>query len=176
LFSSLDLGVDHSANKSYIQLGSNRLIHGLSIGGGGSPLAALLDRASVRGGSDTAYNRTSSTFAAVDTTNLRVSFVAPDSGVVIVRLNAFCASAGATNMMWRLQTSGGTAVPNTQTLAIGPAISAMAAYSVEVTGLTAGTTYTWDWAFASSDNVTTVGIYKGPTYGQPCMEVWGVLE
>jgi len=126
---------------------------------------------------------------ALDTANLRLAFVAPLNGSVLVRL------AGTTH--------GGSATPFNPSVLLGvlegttvrgrvsangypqAAVGAATTYvSVEglflVTGLTAGTTYTWDAAYGVEVGVAASGLkYGGPNdatagsaFGAFVFEIW----
>jgi hypothetical protein len=100
---------------------------------------------------------TASTMAvAVDSTNLTVSFVAPPSGDVLVRVTA---------LMRQSATFGGLCMlTHGTTTVIGPRISTGVglpnAYApvqvvIPVTGLVAGTTYDWDLGYYVNNSVTS---------------------
>lgn len=126
------------------------------------------------------YFASSTSFTAIDTTNMTVSFTAPQSGRVLVRLTAMMwLSTTASPLVWGLllhRTS--TVVGATSMIGTGAA-SEQGPYSVvlPVSGLTPGTSYQYDWAFAtktSGDTAQTVaqGSSAAGSYSPAVMEVW----
>jgi hypothetical protein len=124
---------------------------------------------------------------AMDTTNLRITFTAPASGKVLVRLRGVIHGAttfpqillgvlDSTTVRARTCPIGGlktTALATTRLVRDGQAI---------VTGLTPGNSYTWDAAYAVQVVVASTGIkYGGPNdtttdnaFGGFLFEVWGI--
>lgn len=132
----------------------------------------------------TAYNpavrvvqtRNSLTFADLDAANLAVSFVAPPSGKVLVRLSASAFTDIAGNEhLWNLRDSGGDiAGTKVGASSMSNNFGGMSRV-ISVTGLTPGTTYSWKWGWA----VAVVGgvgarIQYGDSTGPASMEVWAV--
>ena len=106
---------------------------------------------------------TSVTLVAVDATNLTITVV-PISTVVVMELEAFVghfATSGQNAIIWGLLNhSTTTQVPGSYTsqaasFAAATSIVRVRA-SIRVTGLTAGTTYNWDWGWASQASANTV--------------------
>jgi hypothetical protein len=130
---------------------------------------------------------TTSTLAmtAIDTTNLRLTFSAPASGRVLVRLQGTV--HGATTFPQILL---GVLEGSTVKGRVSPAglvngnLAATTFLTVEglfvVTGLTAGTSYTWDAAYGVETVVASTGLkYGGPNntsandaFGGFAFEVW----
>ena len=123
-------------------------------GGGGGGLLAVVQYAPSAG---THYTSKSTTIAAVDTTHLTVSFVAPSSGRVLVRLSGQINPGDASGYgLWGLldHTShaqvgydygvGGGFGSVASSVGIG--VSAV----FLVSGLSSGTTYQYDWAYAEN--------------------------
>lgn len=107
------------------------------------------------------------TLTALDTTNLRTTFVAPASGRVLVRLNATTELSNGATLDWALL-DGGSAVTDSQQR-VGynmdgtNAIQLRGQY-VRMFEVTPGVTYTWDWAAigSSATNADTVyGLWAG---------------
>jgi hypothetical protein len=126
--------------------------------------------------------------ADVDATNLRVSFTAPKSGIVIAELVATglvaTTSANAwTAFNWLLRDLSNVVVPNSTIQVLSLNISTtgvwtgLPVYKVRITGLTPGTVYTWKWAhiynmvFGGTGSATT-----GVAALAMNMFVWGVLS
>lgn len=95
--------------------------------------------------------------AAVDSTNLTISFTAPSSGKVLVRLSAdgqADTSASDNIMSWGLVTHGtttqqGNLYSTSQTLS-GANMRIRITTTIYVTGLTGGTAYQFDWAYLAT--------------------------
>ena len=128
----------------------------------------------------TGKTTTSTSLAAIDTTNMTVSFTAPASGQVLVRLTAFVVTAAGVSSFWALFTHGTTTqVGNSMQYASG-AGNVTVTTACLVTGLTPGTTYQWDWAWGVQSGTATIEIQA--TTGVPAsfalqgapavMEVW----
>lgn len=133
------------------------------------------------------YSISSSTMAAIDTTNLTTpSFVATSTQVLVV-LTAACVanSSGTGFQVWCLFNHGGTTqvgqhftVKNASTAAID-AIYLPATAPILVTGLTIGNSYQFDWAWgvtAGTANLNTKAVTSGVAgnsdYGPAIMEVF----
>ncbi len=122
---------------------------------------------------------------AIDTTNLRLVFTAPTSGRVLVRLQGVL--HGATTYPGILlgvlegATVKGRVVPSGEDHGNLAATSFMTVQALfVVTGLTAGTSYTWDAAYGVETLVASTGLkYGGPNnttandaFGGFAFEVW----
>jgi hypothetical protein len=135
-------------------------------------------------GTRSTYTSNSTTLAAMDAANLTVSFTAPASGAVLVRLSAWVDAPSTA-----VQVVFGLTDHTTTTTLYGSQMYVMAttapgAYSVpqRITGLTPGTAYQMDWALASNTGSSTVSVFvRGITgttatttnIGSPAvMEVW----
>lgn len=117
------------------------------------------------------YSINSTTFADIDATNMVITFTAPASGIVIVRLIAFCNGVtGSVTLGWGLREST-TDIATTVVSAIGPVrVSA----DFKLTGVTAGA-HTYKWSQASFGGVANT--YAGGTVGASgagpaVLEVW----
>jgi len=108
--------------------------------------------------------------------NLTIKFVAPASGSVIVRLQAYAAVTNATAYQnWYLVNHGTTAIVGVPQNALGQAASATITVDYLITGLIPGNAYQYDWAAAASAASSSI-IFAGPgtgghTYGAAVMEV-----
>lgn len=124
---------------------------------------------------------------AMDTTNLRLTFTAPASGTVLVRLSATV--HGATTMpSILLGVLEGATVRGRQSPVGGLKNTAVATAMVSqeaaflVTGLTPGQPYTWDAAYGVETLVASTAIkYGGPnnstandSFGGLAFEIWQV--
>jgi hypothetical protein len=131
----------------------------------------------------TASTAAAAAMTALDTTNLRLTFTCPASGKVFVRVRV--AQKGATaNPNVFLGVLDGATVRGRQSSIMGrlPGSATLCAHesSFLVTGLTGGTSYTWDAAYGCEFGVasTTIG-WGGPNnatasdaYGAISYEVW----
>ena len=122
-------------------------------------------------------NTTSTTLVAIDTTNLRVTFVAPPSGKVLVKLNGRSATtAGGYAAYWGLL-DGATRRGHSQN--VSTSVDFRSNCSIPVSGLTPGTTYSFDWAWCV-DSTATTNLYirdddvTDRQSGGAYMEVWAV--
>lgn len=121
---------------------------------------------------------------ALDTTNLRITFTAPGNGKVLVRLKG--TMHGATTVPWcLLGVLDGSTVRGRMNM-FGFRVQALATErntgecSYVITGLTPGTSYTWDAAYGVENLVAATGIkYGGPDntttddgFGAFVFEVW----
>lgn len=105
------------------------------------------------GGGASAYTYTPSEalkWEKIDENNLSIEHVGPQSGKVIVKLKALIKTATAGDAQrWGLSTHGGAAAPLANSYT--PDVNAqsggymMVSAEIEVTGLTPGETYHWDW-------------------------------
>lgn len=130
---------------------------------------------------------TANTLTVLDTTNLTISFTAPASGAVLIRLTGFLANAsGSVAATWGLVTHGGTTLVAPVALMTGGASSPTGVKSaaILVSGLTPGTTYTYDWVHSQSTTSSLTLVAQGyqtqvgavlsatPTGAPAAMEVW----
>lgn len=125
-----------------------------------------------------AISVTSTTFADVDATNLVVSFTAPPSGKVLVRLSALFSTPGSGQNSWWNLRSGSSDVVDSEVYLSNIAASTASFFSpsVRISGLTPGTAYTWKWGAKNSGG--SANLYVGRTASVPqgpaVMEVWAV--
>jgi hypothetical protein len=125
----------------------------LTAGGGGGGFLAYVD---YKPTNLATYTTTSQVYAAVDSTNLSVSFTAPASGSVIIMLNGVGrTTSNNTYLGWGVGPHGGAVVGNTTQAITVLTNNARFTAICRVTGLTPGVTYTYDWFFNSSDNTNT---------------------
>ena len=157
-----------------------RLTDILDQDGNGSGLIGLT---AYNPAANTTVTSTSSTVSDVDATNALVSFVAPPSGIVLVRLTALQTSISSSGYYWGLRSGTDTPV---FMAGLGATTSiAKMAVPGRVSGLTPGTTYNWKWCHRTYNNSATATIYYGQDsansgsalwnpYGPLMMEVWAV--
>lgn len=152
----------------------------------GQLVGRLLANVQYAPASATTYSTTSSTLAAIDTTNLTIPFTVPLSGNVIVRLQGLAAqsTAGSGNGYWGLEDHTSHAQVGVSALAMSTVVGANGAYvrvtyDQLITGLTPGASLQYDWAWLTSA-ATFYLVVQGAT-GQPgnanggpgLMQVWG---
>lgn len=148
--------------------------------GGGSSLLASHQYAP---GTIATYSVASSTIAALDTTNLTISFTAPASGNVLVVLQASGKSTTAGEpLAWTLFLHGGSViqadiVPVSLSSLANTYTSATASFLI--TGLTPGNSYQYDWAAGMISASVTMGVqgvtsstFSATNAGPAIMEVW----
>lgn len=132
-------------------------------GGGGATGAGLL--AIHQNTGSHSYTTTSATMAAVDSTNMTVTFTAPSSGNVLFYLQAVGRTDNnSSGMDWAVGPHGGSFTSGTLqevadvTITSGENLVSCYCY---VTGLTPGNSYQYDWFWASGDGVHTVRMFTG---------------
>lgn len=137
----------------------------------------LLAQKTYNPSSATAVTTASTTPNAVDATNLAVTFIAPASGSVLVRLQASAnlVSGSLGGIDWGLL-SGGTQL-GAMSYVTASTVGLRCFQTIPVTGLTPRQQYTIQWAHASESGSTTVRtVYGGGnavgSYGPAIMEVW----
>jgi hypothetical protein len=135
----------------------------------------LLAVTSYNPATSTTTSTTSSTPSDVDATNLAVTFIAPASGKVRVKLTAAQSAQTTSRGMWTLREGSAEVAGVAQAMSIATTVLRATA-SMLVTGLTPGQSYTWKWAFWSGDNTLSVSVRYGgtganATYGPAVMEV-----
>ena len=149
---------------------------GSGSGSGAGTLLALKEEKAAH-----TYSTTSSTLADVDATNMAVTFTAPASGNILVRLTAYCdiaAAAAAPFGRWSLREStsdiagAGGSVIRAHSATVGADNTASVVF--KLTGVTGGS-HTYKWSYAVTDNATLFRILVGAGGNdQPpaVMEVW----
>ncbi len=157
---------------------------GYSPGGSGGGALAIVQYAP----SIYAANGPSSsdTMTAVDDINLTISFIAPASGNVLVRLTGAAYIAAATRGYWGLlDHTSHTQVGFSDLAGVGNATDAYFAGSTcafEITGLTPDNTYQYDWAYCINSGGTAIylpvqGATDAPSSlngAAAVMEVWTI--
>lgn len=160
-------GVDVTSDGSVITV---------DIPGGGGGGGGLLAVTAYRPGSEQNKTTTSTSFVDADATNLAVTFTAPSSGKVLVRLSSRAGMSVTTSFGgWGLR-EGSTVVADQQVMFTGNTQRYAATFYV--TGLTPGNSYTYKWAFVSGHTTATHTITMGgglTAAGQALMEVWEAI-
>lgn len=142
---------------------------------------ALLALVNYAPASTTTYASSSKTLAAVDTTNLAISFTAPPSGRVLVRLSALAVIASANVGAWwgLLDATTGNLYGSAVMVTNSDSVRTLETADIVVTGLVSGTSYTMNWALARGTTSGSVRIVchtmgktiTGITGGPAVMEV-----
>jgi hypothetical protein len=125
-------------------------------------------------GSVTTKTTTGTTnFVDADSTNLTVTFVAPESGQVRVVLESPTDIGIAGNYVsWNLRDGGGD-IAGTQRAMHRTDQTVHLVANILVTGLTNGTSYTWKWGIATSVSGDTARlVIGGGIWGPAEMTVW----
>ena len=142
-----------------------------SRGGVWAPLASgpLVTRYAP--GSPASYSTSSTSLAKVDNANLTVTFVAPPSGQVMVRLTGVVGGNAGGYISWGLLTGGG-AQAGSVALAAGQNVPYQTvSIPFQVGSLTPGTSYTLCWAWLVSAGTGLMKADQGSDYGPATMEV-----
>lgn len=133
--------------------------------------SGLLGVKKVKAGTNVAsYTTTSTSDVDVDSTNLAITFTAPASGAVIVRLSALCAMSAAGNVThWTVRESTSTVEDATRVTEATEFVRRHVTFYID--SISAGShTYKWGWYRDAGSG--TCNIYTGPAYGQAVMEIW----
>jgi hypothetical protein len=145
-------------------------------GGGGSAALLGLKVYPPLGGSSVATDypvSSQATLIDVDATNLAVTFTAPASGNVLVRLTAYCyVNATGARLDWGVR-EGSTNVAPRALAVTSSTVEVCVSRAFLITGLSAGS-HTFKWAFSctsASGGSIRVSDTAGD-YGQGAMEVW----
>lgn len=112
------------------------------------------------GASGVNYSRTApfTAVAAVDSTNLKVTFTAPDTGAVLVTLNApVSVSASGNYVAWALMEGGATVGTGVGRLTNSTAWLRQEA-QFRVSGLTPGSSHTYTWGWYGSGSSGTISM------------------
>lgn len=121
-------------------------------------------------GSDAATALTAgANFVDVDAANLVITFTAPQSGSVLVKMTAYAVSI-TQSFYFNLRDGSGD-VANTSMFMSAPLGDKRVHYACLVSGLNPGQSYTWKWG-ARVHTGGTGSLYSGPVQGPAVMEVW----
>jgi hypothetical protein len=145
---------------------------GVSDSGSGVSGGGLLASKLYNPGSTTTLSTSSTTFVDVDATNLAVTFTAPSSGQVLVRLTAGRSASGTSPVQYWNVRSGGVDVASTGGVIATATNRSRASHAVVVTGLTVGSSYTYTWGHSITGTSPTSTLNVGGTDGAAVMEVW----
>lgn len=135
-----------------------------SSGGGGGAGGVLAYKAYSAG---TSATNSTTTLTDVDATNLAVTFTAPTSGKVLIRLTAVCGGSGTQGIYWGLRDGTTTIANNLLRTTVANDISSLA---IPITGLTPGNVYTYKWAHRVGGVSTSITTYFGTSSTIAVME------
>jgi hypothetical protein len=113
----------------------------------------------------------------VDPKNLSVTFTAPPSGAVLVRLTGLASRAKAGYVVWNLRAGSGD-VPRSAATVHTTGNYGRVTHAVTITGLTPGQRCTWKWGQRITDAAGSAQLRVGggdhatTPYGPATMEVW----
>lgn len=146
-----------------------------------APPKEMLAYTNYNPGSGTTTATNSTTWVDVDATNLTITFTAPDSGKVLVRLSALTQKTvhtGATPYFWAVR-EGSTHIASGRCAQILDTTTRLTTHiPLVVTGLTPGQSYTYKWSHRV--NADTQGMFyggdtnTGSGAGPAVMEVWAL--
>lgn len=139
----------------------------------------LLARTQYNPSSSVVYTTSSGTLAAVDDTNLSVTFVAPASGDVEFSFEAFCQPAPSGGQLYASiwDVTANAILGSAQAALVGynnntADTGHRARYTQIVTGLTPGTSYHWAPAYSELGGASSFAIGQtSPFYGPALVEV-----
>lgn len=141
-----------------------------AAGGGGGGLLAytVYDPAS-----EETKSTTSTSFVDVDAANLAVTFTAPSSGKVLIRLTALAllGTTATTRVYWNL-CQGSNNISGSAGVVTVYSHEHRISHAVVLTGLTSGNEYTYKWGFRSGYYAHSARINVGGDAGPAVMEVW----
>lgn len=140
--------------------------------------SGLLAITAYKPASVTIYETTSTTLADVDATNMSVTFTAPASGNVLVRLSAYSDynDVNSSEAFWGLREST-TDLAGSVTRVLRVAELGYLSVAMYISGIGAGShTYKWSYAIASGGQKNRIIIQDGSVainkWGPGIMEVW----
>lgn len=153
--------------KGRITSASNVAISGGS-GGSGSLLAVL---AYAPNTDTTIGTTTATTMTDVDAVHLALTFTAPASGNVLVRLTGMADNSNSGKITyWGLRESTSNLASAWMFSVGGNTARYVAAFYI--TGLSASSSHTYKWAYMTDNSANTTRLYGGPNYGLAIMEVF----
>lgn len=119
----------------------------------------------------TSVTNSTTTLTDIDATNLAVSFTAPASGRVLVRLTGVVGGTGVQGLYWGLRES-------TTDLAVyfvrTSTANDIASIAIPITGLTASSSHTYKWAQKVGGASASVTTFLGTSSTLAVMEVWAL--
>jgi len=137
-------------------------------GGGSSIVLAVRAYAS---GSDTSISSSSTIFTDVDATNQAVTFIAPASGNVLVRVSGVFTTNNFTNNVYIDLREGSTDLTGTsRVLSVGSGVYVGSSFSFYLSGISGGS-HTYKLGFKGGASTNAL-VTTGPNLGQTVYEVW----
>lgn len=151
--------------------GSDEATVTISGGGGSAELLAVIRYAP----SQTVLSTTSTSLVDVDATNLAITFTAPSSGKVLVRLSGYGDVNGAAGEGWWGLREGTTNLQTCRMMRVANAENYLTA-NFYLTGLSAGShTYKWSYGVGAAGQTTRIIVGPGSAitdFPGGLMEVW----
>lgn len=142
---------------------------GAAAAAGGGSGTELLGLTAYGPSGDNTYSVTTTSDADVDATNLTVTFTAPASGNVLVKMSSLM-NDGNFNAHWTVRESSSTVGESYISSGVNKAIRAQA--NIYITGISAGS---HTYKFGAYTSGGTMSIHYGTTsayFGKIIMEVW----
>lgn len=119
-----------------------------------------------------AYTTTATTDGDVDATNLAVTFTAPTSGKVLVRLSGLTGINSTTyQLMWGLRESSTSLAASQVNGFVDANKNVFLSAPMVITGLTPGSSHTYKWSWYTTGASSTGRLYAGGIAGAAVMEV-----
>jgi uncharacterized protein (UPF0333 family) len=122
----------------------------------------------------TIYSITGTSMADVDATNMIVTFTAPASGKILVRLNAFADETSVGEFYWGLRESSSDISGSITRIIRETGSDRYVSMPIYLTGVSAGS-HTYKWSAAVSTGTSRIIIQDGSAtgkWGPAIMEVW----
>ncbi len=122
----------------------------------------------------TIYTITGTSMADVDATNMKVTFTAPASGNVLIRLNAYCDETGTGEFYWGLRESSSDISGSITRVLRETASQRYLSMPVYLTGVSGGS-HTYKWSAAVSGGTSRIIVQDGSAtgkWGAAILEVW----
>lgn len=134
-------------------------------GGGGALLASVVRTTST-------YSTSGTTFSDVDATNFAVTFTAPTSGTVRIRMEAIAAvnSTGYTHF-WGLRAEATNVAGSERAMGQNTILQRLGT-SITITGLTSGTSYTYKWSYRANGGGAAIYADSSNSRAPAIMEVY----
>lgn len=134
--------------------------------------AAVLAAASYNPATSASVTHNATSYADLDATNLVVTFEAPESGNVIVRLSTLCMPPGGGQTMFWAVRAGTTVVDQSLSWIAQGTTSERRNANLRITGLTPAQSYTWKWCWKGSSTGTMTAYWgQSDGYGPATMVV-----
>lgn len=139
-----------------------------ATGSDGAAGSSVLAYQAYAPGTDTTIGTTTSASQTdVDATNLAVTFTAPASGKVLIRLTGMADQSAANVVYWGVRET--TTLLGEGWMYSVAGNTSRYTFALAVTGLTPSSSHTYKWSYRTTGG--TARVYGGPAYGTAVMEV-----